>query len=154
MPDWVISDIVLLFAFLVVCLASELIFEVARVLDSEKTFWLPALLWFLAISGAAGFGSAVAVPERVLRPGPFPGTSLVLLPCLLAIALHGLGWLRRLPSRPVSHLASWYGGVRDGLHEGRRCPVRAWASHNNRMELSKREGGPASRATVRVALRS
>jgi len=59
--------------------------------------------------------TALPAPELLLRPLPILGTSVVVVPLILGLALHGLGKIWRARGKAMSHVATWYGGAALGL---------------------------------------
>jgi hypothetical protein len=72
------------------------------------------MLWLLFWGFLFGALSALLVSGRILRPGPVPGLSLVVLPVLLGAAMQVWGVMGSRKGR-TSHLASWSGGASMGL---------------------------------------
>lgn len=65
-----------------------------------------------AVTGAAiGALSLLVWPDRLLRPGPVPGLSLIISPVCVGVALHAWGWVRRRGGHATTNLATFRGGA-------------------------------------------
>jgi hypothetical protein len=92
----------------------ELFLEGGGVFDKKKTRRMPAVIFLVVAGFLLGSLSVWLFPNRILRAGPFFGTSLIITPFLLGAAMELLGTLRG-KSRDISHLATWYGGASMGF---------------------------------------
>jgi hypothetical protein len=109
-------DLLILFLVdLAVEVLGELGLERTRAFDSERSSRAAAVLAFIVIGCGFGAFTTWVLPERVLRPGPFRGVSLIVVPALLGCAMHVFGRLRESRDEDTSHLATWYGGAAMGL---------------------------------------
>lgn len=93
----------------------EAFFSLFRALDEDEGAWPLAVLLFLVVGFMIGGITAWIVPERVMRPGPFLGVSLVVAPVLLGAFMEFWGRIVSGRGRRTSHLATWYGGASMGL---------------------------------------
>ncbi len=107
----------------------ELVLEFTRVLNTERDLRPAAVVWLVVLGLCGGVLSGAIAPDRVLRPGPFRGVSLVVVPAVLAAAMHLCGSWRSRHDATISHLATWYGGTAFGIGlAGGRLAVLAFAS--------------------------
>jgi hypothetical protein len=83
--------------------------EVARWRLDRETFL--ALLVGLALGLLSGW----VVPRRLFPTEYFRGTSIVFVPILVGLGMHGWGKLRARQGRRTSAVATWYGGGAFGL---------------------------------------
>jgi hypothetical protein len=96
-------------------LVLEFLFEITRTLDADKVLRPFAVLWLVALGLVVGAASTFIAPHRVLKPGPFSGVSLIILPAVLGGVMELWGRSRSTHDRKISHLATWYGGMSMGL---------------------------------------
>lgn len=105
---WVLFD-------LMVQVALEAVFGLYRSLDEDEGAWPLAVVFFVAVGCVIGAITACVFPDRVLRPGPFMGVSLLAVPALLGAFMEFWGAFITRRGRNTSHLATWYGGASMGL---------------------------------------
>lgn len=91
---------------------AEFVFEFTEALNAEVEQKTPAVAWFVLLGVVGGIATGGLVPDRLLPPGPFTGTSVLILPVVLAAGMAMVGGAR---GAARSHLASWYGGAALGL---------------------------------------
>jgi hypothetical protein len=105
-------------------IAREVILGLTHALNEDDAAWPLAILWFIMIGLALGAASTLVADGRLLREGPFPGVSLLVVPVLLGAVMTVWGSLRSR-SAAISHLATWYGGASMGvgLAGGRLCAM-------------------------------
>ena len=70
-----------------------------------------AALGYLVLGGLLGAASLLVWPERVVRPGPVPGLSLLIGPLVSGVAMHFWGGFRRAQGRSTTNLATFAGGA-------------------------------------------
>lgn len=84
--------------------------SVKAALGRENRNPVLATVGYLLAGGILGFLSASLFPERILRPGPIPGLSLILAPVVAGAAMRSWGQYRRDHGHSTTNLATWYGG--------------------------------------------
>ena len=70
-----------------------------------------ATLGYLCLGAAIGVLSLWLLPERMLRPGPIPGLSVVIVPLIGGVVMHLWGSFRRSRGHSTTNLATFYGGA-------------------------------------------
>ncbi len=76
----------------------------------NRTVGVAALGYFF-LGAAIGGLSLLVRATRLLKPGPFPGISLVVAPICVGLAMHGWGTYRRSRGRVTSQLSTFAGGA-------------------------------------------
>lgn len=99
----------------VVEIVLEGIFGLVRGLDEDEGAWPLAVLLFVTVGACVGAATACAFPDRVLRPGPVVGVSLLVVPVALGGFMELWGAFITRRGRNTSHLATWYGGAAMGF---------------------------------------
>jgi hypothetical protein len=69
------------------------------------------LLAWLFLGALGGLVSVWLLPDRILRPGPLPGLSLVLTPLIVGSAMQLWGDHRRAHGHSTTYLATFPGGA-------------------------------------------
>src|SRR5688572_4641296 len=105
---WLLFDVVAQVIF-------EAFFSLFRALDEDEGALPLAVLLFLVVGFSVGGITAWVLPDRVMRPGPFLGVSLVVTPAVLGGFMEFWGSVIGSRGRRTSHLATWYGGASMGL---------------------------------------
>jgi len=98
----------LILEFLVDLVASvilEFVLEFTRALNADRSQRSAALVWLVLLGLCGAALSGAIVPDRVLRPGPFPGVSAFVVPPALGVVMHVWGTWRATirPSRTWPH---------------------------------------------------
>ena len=70
-----------------------------------------AVVGYAVVGAVVGALSLLAWPDRLFRPGPVPGLSLILGPVCVGAVMHGWGLLRRRRGHETTNLATFPGGA-------------------------------------------
>jgi hypothetical protein len=113
-PALVTEVLLYLFSDIVVGLFGGTFLWMTRQLNQDKHAKPVVIGWFVFIGSVLGGISAAFVGWRITPETRLFGISLIVTPLALGALAHFVGRLRT-GRQPLSHIATWYGGVAVGI---------------------------------------